>query len=92
MDLAALRKYLVHADTYASDHGQMVGPASWRRYDAHPCCQGPRGSLRMSGLPRSALKRMRIERQFDKPVHAEKSERDLHLRHPSRRLHHGPGE
>lgn len=72
MDLKALRKYLVHADTYtASDHGQMAcSECHGDGYDAHPHAAKAREGL-SECQDCHARKAMRIERQFDKSVHAE---------------------
>lgn len=72
MDLKALRKYLVHAGTYeASDHGQMAcTKCHGDGYDDHPHAAKAREEL-SECQDCHARKAMRIERQFDKSVHAE---------------------
>lgn len=72
LDLKKLRHYLVHLDTFtASDHGQMAcSKCHGDGYDKHP-----HDAKAKEGLSECqdchARKAMRIERQFDKSVHAE---------------------
>lgn len=72
MDLKKLRSYLVHPDTYgASDHGQMAcTKCHGDGYAEHPHAADARDEL-AECQDCHARKAMRIERQFDKSVHAE---------------------
>ena len=72
LDLKKLRSHLVHLDTYtASDHGQMAcTKCHGDGYDEHPHEADAKDSL-SECQDCHARKAMRIERQFDKSVHAE---------------------
>lgn len=72
LDLKKLRNYLVDVDTYtASDHGQMAcTKCHGDGYDQHPHADKAKESL-TECQDCHARKAMRIERQFDKSVHAE---------------------
>lgn len=72
LDLKKLRTYLVDPDTYtASDHGQMAcSKCHGDGYDDHPHAAKAREGL-TECQDCHARKAMRIERQFDKSVHAE---------------------
>ncbi len=72
MDLKKLREHLVHLDTFtASDHGQMAcSKCHGDGYDEHPHAAKAREGI-SECQDCHARKAMRIERQFDKSVHAE---------------------
>ena len=72
MDLAKLRTLLVNPDTYAaSDHGEMAcSKCHGDGFDEHP--HAPKAKEDLAECQDChARKAMRIERQFDKSVHAE---------------------
>ena len=72
MDLKKLRSYLVHLDTFtASDHGQMAcTKCHGDGYAEHPHAADAKDEM-AECQDCHARKAMRIERQFDKSVHAE---------------------
>ncbi|MBS0345939.1 MAG: hypothetical protein JSR69_05700 [Proteobacteria bacterium] len=72
LDVKKLRNYLVDLDTYTgSDHGQMAcSKCHGDGYDKHPHAAKAKEGL-SECQDCHARKAMRIERQFDKSVHAE---------------------